>query len=235
VKQVRLVACSVTWLAFALLAWAPTARAALLVTALAAHTSAGVVHVRAHRPAHHHTHHHHGPSAQLRRHRATPGGPAPRSPAGQHSERRAALPGPLRGHRHAPTSRHGHPLSVSTVTTTAASIPARLEALADDSISIREGRVTSGRGPPRARLFASLLPTSLPGSLLIPRFAAPPARSSDPTHPAVPTARAVPRPLAGTRAASRPKHPETASGRSHVRRLEGTAACLTTPSSGEAP
>jgi len=234
VKRHRLIACSVAWLAFALLAWAPAARAMLLVAAPAVHTSAGGVQVRAHRAAHHHARHHGGASAQFRRHPATPGVPAPRGPARQRTERRAALPVPLRGHRHAPTSRQGHVLSVSTVTTTGASIAVRLDALPDDSISVREGRVTSGRGPPRARLFASRLPASSPGSLLTPRSAAPPARSSDPTHPAVPTAWAVPRPPAGGRAVSRPEHPETVSGRSHVRRPEGTAACLTTPSSGEA-
>ena len=199
-KRYRLIACSVALLAFALLAGRPPRSAMLLVTAPAVHTSAGGVHLRAHRAAHHHARHHGGASAQLRRHHATPGVPAPRGPARQRTERRAALPVPLRGHRHAPTSRHGHALSASTVTTMGASIAVRLDALPDDSIPIREGRVTSGRGPPRARLFASLLPASLPGSLLTPRSAASPAQSSQPTHPAVPTARAVPRPLAGGRA-----------------------------------
>jgi hypothetical protein len=235
VKRYRLIACSVAWLAFALLAWAPAARAMLLVTAPAVNTSAGGVHVCAPRAAHHRARHHDGASAQFRRHHATPSVPAPRGPARPRTERRAALPVPLRGHRHAPTSRQGHVLLVSTVTTTDASIAVRLDVLPDDSISIREGRVTSGRGPPRARLFASLLPVSSPGSLLTPRSAAPPTRSSRATHSGVPTARAVPHPPAGSRAVSRPQHPETVSGRSHVRCPEGTAACLTAPSSGEAP
>jgi hypothetical protein len=235
VKRYPMIACPVALLAFALLAWVPDARATVVVTGPAAHASAGGVHLREHRAASPRARHHGASGAQFGRHHAPPGAPAPRDPARQRAEHRAALPAQPRGHRHAPTSRQGHALLVSTGTTMSTSIAERVDALADDSISIREGRVTSGRGPPRARRFVSLLPASLPGSLLIPRSVAPPDRSSRPTHPAVPTARAVPRPLAGNHAVSRPEHPETVSGRSHVRRPEGTAACLTTPSSGEAP
>ena len=234
-KRYLLMGYPVALLAFALLAWVPAGRAAVVVTVPAPRTTTGGVHVREHRAAHHSACQHGDTGTHFGRHLAPSGLPAPRNPARQRAEHRAALPIPPRGHRHAPVSRQGHALLVSTGATMSASIAERFDALADDSISIREGRVTSGRGPPRAGLFASLLPASLPGSFRTPRFAAPPDPPSHPTHPAVPITRAAPRLLAGDRAVPRPEHPETVSGRSHVRPHEGTAACLTTPSSGEVP
>ena len=231
----RLVACPISWLVLAFLAWAPVARAMILVPATATtRVSADGLHVKAHRVARHRAHHHDGAIVRSGRHRAFPGVPAPHSPARQRAEHRAALPVAARGHHRAPTSRPSHALPVAIVIPTGSAIAARLDALPDDSFSILAGRVISGRGPPRARRFASLPPTSLPGSLLTSRSAAPPARSSFPTHPAVAVARVLPCLPAGPRAVPLPECPETVSGRSHVRRPGGTAACLTTPSRGEA-
>jgi hypothetical protein len=233
VTRLRWIAGPVGLLAFALLAWAPSARAMLLVTAPAVHTAATNVHAQVHRAPHHHARHHGGAVSQLRRSHSPARPPARPARAPQRTERRAALPVPLRGHRHAPSSRHGQALAASTPATTGAPVAVRLDALPDDSISTREGRVTSGRGPPTVRLLASLRPATLPGSLPTPRSAAPPARPFHPTDPAAPTARAVPRPPAGSRALPRSVPPETVSGRSHVSRPEGAAACLTMPSHGD--
>jgi hypothetical protein len=235
VNRYRWIACTVAWFVLALAAWAPTARAATLSASSVVHAStcgAGGCAPRAGRIL---ARDQVRVGTRLQHRHATSGVPARGRPVHPGSEHHAALPAPARAHHHAPTLRVGHVLPVSAVLPSATAIAARLGALPDDSCSIRAGRVTSGRGPPRARRSASLPSTSLPGSLPAPQPATTPAGSPRPSRPAAPTAMAVPRLRAGTRAVPCPGFPDAAPRRTHVSRPEGAVACLTTPSNGEAP
>ncbi len=228
-NRYRLIACSVAWLAFALLAWAPTACRASRHCARG-YTSAG------RRPA--------GARAsprrtttsaataarqrqQFGRRRTRPrrsGAPRSRAPA-QRAPRRPAGPA-----ARAPPCAHlaprPRPVGLDADRAGRVDRAAPRSTLADDSISIREGRVTSGRGPPRAPSRASLLPPHpRPDPSRSPDPRPPPLDPSTRSHSAVPTARLLPCPLAAGRAVSRPEHPKPVSGRSRVRRPEGTTAC----------
>ncbi len=217
--------------AFALWAQAPPARAMLLVTAPAVHTSATGAHPHAHRSPHRHARHHRAVRAQLVP-RGVPEAPAPRPRTPRRAEHRAALPSTPRERRHPQGPRFG---AAMLAPVTRAPAPAGVGAVDQRQAPLpggREGRVISGRGPPRVDPSSSLP-------------LAPPAGPADPSGCLAARSRIPPAPLAARRAAAARSQSapvasslftplEPASGRSHVRRPEGAAAaCPLPPSTGD--
>ena len=226
----RLVARSIAILAVALLGQAPAARAMMLVVAPAVHTATpnGHLHVRHHHRAHHR--HLHDQRASVC---ASPFAPMPQRPAPHRAERRAALPQILRRLRQNQGSRDGLPVMTSATAGGITGALRRLGGIRLVSIASREGRVISGRGPPRARAIESHTPT-LPGRPSEFLRSVVPSGSAPAASCVLPASRARSRPPTSHLPFFSSVSPELLPVRSHVRRPEGTAACLTTPSHGEA-
>ena len=219
------------WLAalatFALMALAPAAHAMLLVATPAVHTAA-VGRAR----AHHLRHLRHRTSrAQFTRRRVDgrPAAPAPRTPAPERPQHRAALPRTTHERRHDGGHRGSQALPASAAFDPVMSESGRLEARQPGAWTSREGRVISGRGPPRPCAAASL-----PASSGRPLRSLRPAQ--DPFLFPLPIAPAATRGL-GLPGASFVSSPTTfmepVNGRSLARRPEGATACSTLPSDGE--
>ena len=226
----RLVARSIAVLAVALLGQVPAARAMMLVVAPAVHTAApdGHLHVR-----HHHRAHHRHVHDQLSRARVSPFAPMPQRPAPHRAERRAAVPPNLRRDRQNQGSRDGLPVATSATAGGVTGALRRLDGIRLVSIASREGRVISGRGPPRPRALESHT-SSLPGGPSEFLWSAVCSGSVPTASCVLPASRALPRPTTGHLPFFASVPPELLPVRSHVRRPEGTAACLPTPSRGEA-
>ena len=226
----RLVTRSIAILAVALLGQAPAARAMMQVVAPALHTATPNDHV--HVRSHHRVHHRHAHD-QFARARVSPAAPLPQRSAPHRAERHAAVPHNLRRDRQDPGSRDGLALAASATAGGLTGPPRRLDGLRLVSLAHREGRVISGRGPPRARAIESQPPALSGGPSehlrSVFRSGSVPAAAR-----ALPAPRALPRPPMGHLPFTTFVSPELLSVRSHVGRPEGTAACLPTPSHGEA-
>ena len=225
----RLVARSIAILAVALLGQAPAARAMMLVVAPAVHTATPNGHF--HAGSHHRAHHRHAHD-QFARARVSPAAPLPQRSAPHRAERHAAVPHHLRRGRQDPGSRDGLALAASATAGGVTDTPRRLDGLRLASLAHREGRVISGRGPPRSRALESQ-PPALPGGpseFLRSVFR---SGSASAASCALPAPRSLPRPPASRLPFITSVSPEPLPVRSHVRRPEGTAACLPTPSHGE--
>lgn len=226
----RLVARAMAMLALVLLWQAPAARAMMLVVAPAVHTATPDGHLRV---RHHHRAHHRHLHDRLSCARVSPYAPTPQRPAPHRAERRAAVPQILRRNRQNPGARDGLALTTSATADGATGALRCLNGIRLVSIASREGRVISGRGPPRARAIESRAP-ALPGGPS--EFLRSAARSGSVPAPSRvrPASRALPRPATSHVPCFASVSSELLPDRSHVRRPEGTAACLPTPSHGEA-
>ncbi len=217
--------------AFVLMALAPPAHAMLLVATPAVHTAT----VR--RLGAHHRHHarRHQARAQLtRREQGTrPALPAAPAPSPARSPHRAALPRTTitqqNERRHAPGPRWAQAAPTASALDPVMTMAGRLELGRPAASTSREGRVTSGRGPPRAPGAASLPPSSAR-----PRHTLGSAADGASSAVSAPAAyRTVTDPGVSLFGPSFPAASEPVLGRSHVRRPEGATACLVLPSYGE--
>jgi hypothetical protein len=210
---------------------APAARATCTTAAAAVQTS-----TRAHLPSlaqhrRHHAHRRGGAGAQTAL-RASSTPTAPARPA-HRAERRAALPSQVRTHRHSPGSRQGLAMLMPSGTEVTSIAAQRLDDPSSRPVPCHEGRVISGRGPPRAPPLARLSPASSPGpdpSRRSPASAHPTAPAPSAPHPPFV---AAPWPRFGASLTPVVHSPEPVLGRSHVRRPEGATTCISMPSSGD--
>jgi hypothetical protein len=232
VNRYRLMAGMVAGSVLALVACVPTVQAAPRVASSSVSASAGEAGGCAPRVGPHRARDHVRTGATLRHRPVTPGVPAHGHPVHPRTEHHAALPVPARGHHRAPTLRVGHVLPVSAMIPSGTAITARLDALPDDSCAVRAGRVTSGRGPPRARAIESLAPAlhGRPSEFL---RSAVHSRGAPPASRVLPASRARPCPPMSHLPSFVFIPPEPLPVRSRVRRPEGTAARFPTPSHGE--
>lgn len=230
-KWSRRVARSIAILAFALLGPAPAARGMTLAVAPAVHTATADGHLRV---RHHHRAHRRHLHAQFSRARVSPFAPGQRRPAPHRAERRAAVPQALRRDRQGHGARDGQAAAASATADGFTAASRRLDGTRLESVPGGEGRVISGRGPPRARAVESHIPALFGGPSGHLRSAAR-VGSAPAASRVLPAFRVSPRP-----ATSRPPFlvsvpPEPLPVRSRVRRPEGTAARLPAPSHGESP